>query len=104
MDWMRWTASAAILHRLGRLEEAEANLAKLNREDEQQFAAIQRADIYAQWGYPDKAFRCLEQALGYGDPGLCQVYVDPFLDPVSEDPRFDELLRKLGFGAPSGRR
>jgi TolB-like protein/thioredoxin-like negative regulator of GroEL len=97
MDWMRWTGSAAILHRLRRFEEAEENLAKLNREDEQEFAAIQRADVYAQWGRTDEAFQCLEQALHYGDPGLCQLLVDPFLDPLSDDPRFHVLLRKLGF-------
>jgi len=97
MDWMRWTGSAAILHRLGRLEEAAANLAKLDRPDEQQFAAIQRADVYAQWGDPEKAFECLDQAIHYGDPGLCQLFVDPFLDPISKDPRFAALLLKLGF-------
>lgn len=97
MDWMRWTGSAAILHRLGRFEEAEANLAKLHREDEQEFAAIQRADVYAQWGRTDEAFKCLDQALHYGDPGLCQLFVDPFLDPLSDDPRFHALLRRLGF-------
>ena len=97
MDWMRWTGSAVILDRLGRLDEAEASLAKLYREDEQEFAAKQRADVYAQWGRTDEAFKCLDQALHYGDPGLCQLFVDPFLDPLGEDPRFQALLRKLGF-------
>jgi len=102
MDWMRWLGSAVILRRLGRIEEAEANLARLNREDEQEFASMQRAEIYAQWGKPEEAFECMDQSLEYGDPGLCQIYVDPFLDPLRDDKRFDELLRRLGFTAPAG--
>jgi Flp pilus assembly protein TadD len=99
LDWMRWTGSAAILHRLGRLEEAEANLAQLNREDEQEFATVQRADVYAQWGDRERAFESLDLAVHYGDPGPCQVLVDPFLDPLRDDPRFEELLGSLGFRA-----
>ena len=61
------------------------------------FASIQRADIFSQWGDPEMAFKCLDQAVRQGDPGLCQIFVDPFLDPLRDDPRFDELLDKLGF-------
>ena len=95
--WMRWTASAVILHRLGRQQEAEANLTELSKEEDEEFATVQRADIYSQWGNPEKAFRALDQAVAYGDPGLSQVLVDPCLDPIRDDPRFDRLLEKLGF-------
>ncbi len=32
----------------------------------------------------------------YGDPGLAQLFVDPFLDPIRDDPRYIETVRKLG--------
>ena len=98
LDWMRWAAAAVILHRLGRVEEAEASLAQLSKEEEQEFATIQRADTYAQWGDTELAFRNLDLAIKYGDPGLAQLLVDPFLDPIRDDPRFVEMMEKLGFG------
>lgn len=100
LDWMRWAASAVILHRLGRIDEAQANFANLSADEEQEFATIQRADTYAQWGNLDAAFRNLELAFEYGDPGLWQLAVDPFLDPIREDPRFLEMLARLRFELP----
>jgi len=99
LDWMRWAASSVILHRLGRVEEAEANLAELNQQDNQEFATIQRADTYAQWGDTEMAFRNLDLAVEYGDPGIAQLLVDPFLDPIRDDPRFAVLIDRLGFEA-----
>jgi len=100
LDWMRWAASAVILHRLGRIDEANANFANLSADDEQEFATIQRADTYAQWGEHDKAFRNLELAFDYGDPGLWQLAVDPFLDPIRDDPRYLEMLQRLNLELP----
>jgi Flp pilus assembly protein TadD len=100
LDWMRWAASSVILHRLGRIGEAEASFANLSAVAEQEFATIQRADTYAQWGDFEKAFRNLDLAFEYGDPGLCQLYVDPSLDPIREDPRFIEMLRQIGIEPP----
>jgi TolB-like protein/Flp pilus assembly protein TadD len=96
LDWMRWAASSVILHRLGRIDEAEANFANLSADEEQEFATIQRADTYAQWGNVDMAFRNLDLAVEYGDPGLAQLHVDPFLDPIRDDPRYIEMVRSLG--------
>ena len=81
---------------LGFLKEAEANFAHLSAEEEQEFATIQRADTYAQWGNTEMAFRNLDLAFEYGDPGLAQLLVDPFLDPIRDDPRFIAMLDKLG--------
>jgi len=102
LDWMRWAASSVILHRLGRIDEAQENFANLSKEEEQEFATIQRADIYAQWGDTESAFRNLDLAVEYGDPGLAQLLVDPFLDPIREDPRFATMLEKLDFDAKRG--
>jgi len=96
LDWMRWAASSVILHRLGQFDAAEAAFANLSADEEQEFATIQRADTYAQWGNFDMAFRNLDLAVAYGDPGLAQLFVDPFLDPVRDDPRYIAMVRKLG--------
>jgi TolB-like protein/cytochrome c-type biogenesis protein CcmH/NrfG len=100
LDWMRWAASSVILHRLGRIDEAEAVFANLSADEEQEFATIQRADTYAQWGDVDMAFRNLDLAFEYGDPGLAQLYVDPFLDPIRDNPHYIEMVNKLGFELP----
>ncbi|MDH3550853.1 MAG: hypothetical protein OEQ16_16030, partial [Gammaproteobacteria bacterium] len=94
--------SSVILHRLGRIEEAEANFANLSADEEQEFATIQRADTYAQWGNFDMAFRNLDLAVEYGDPGLSQLHVDPFLDPIRDDPRYIEMVRSLGVRQTQG--
>ena len=49
-------------------------------------------------GDHDEAFRWLANARRVHDPGLMgQVFVDPILDPLRPDPRYDALLRELGF-------
>lgn len=95
--WMNWTGSALVLWRLGRIEEADAFLAKLSEDEDQEFATVQRADNYAQRGDSKLAMKNLNLALDYGDPGLSQMLIDPFLDPLRDDPRFIELMTKIGF-------
>lgn len=98
LDWMRWTGSAVVLWRLGRVEEADASLGKISEGDGLlEFAAIQRADNFAQRGDLEMAMKNLNLAFDYGDPGLAQLLVDPFLDPLRDDPRFMAIMTKLGF-------
>jgi hypothetical protein len=60
--------------------------------------AYQYATINAALGDPDEAFRWLAKAKEIRDPGLTgNVYVDPLLDPLRADPRYDALVRELGF-------
>ena len=55
----------------------------------------QLAQIYAQRGETDRAFAALDGAWTYRDAGLGNLKVDPFVDPLRRDPRFDAMLRKL---------
>jgi hypothetical protein len=59
--------------------------------------AYQYAEIYAQWGNLPKALEWLETAYRAHDPGLQQLKVDPALDPLRQEPRFQEIMRKLNF-------
>jgi TolB-like protein len=97
LSWMRHTAATSILHRLGRPAEAEAHFAALVELGKTENNFVQQADIHAQLGNIEAALACLDGALQLGDPGLAQLLVDPFLDPVRDDPRFLVLLRKVGF-------
>jgi len=98
LQWMKLTAATVILHRLGRSEEAEVHFGKLIELGIEENNFVQQAGIHAQLGQVGRALDCLELAFGQGDPGLTQLYVDPFLDPLRAEPRFEELLVKVGLG------
>ena len=58
-------------------------------------ALYQQSQVLAQWGEKDAAFATLNRALQVGDSGLLFARSDPFLDPIRNDPRFDDLLNRL---------
>ncbi len=60
-------------------------------------ALYQYAQIYAQLGMVDRALVNLRQAQETRDPGMAQIRVDPFLDPLRDDPRFAAIEAKLNF-------
>ena len=45
---------------------------------------------------PDVALRCLEEAIARSETWVSFIGVDPRLDPLRTDPRFPELLTRLG--------
>jgi len=55
------------------------------------------ASVYAALGEADAAFEWLEKAYERRSLELTQIHVDPGFDPLRSDPRFQELLRRLGF-------
>jgi hypothetical protein len=57
------------------------------------------AAIYASAGQADRAFDWLERALVTRDAMLVLLASHPDFDPVRTDPRFPELMRRMGFGA-----
>lgn len=60
-------------------------------------ATYQYGEIYAQLGDGDRAFAEWENAIRAKDGGLMYLKVDPFLDPIRNDPRYAALLRRLNF-------
>ncbi len=57
----------------------------------------QQAQVLAQWGKTGEALDALEKAFAVKDSGLVTLLVDPYLDPLRGDPRFDALLQSIHF-------
>ena len=50
---------------------------------------------YAQRGDHDRAIEWLERAYKQRDAALIEVFGDPLLDGLADDPRFKAFLRKM---------
>ncbi len=48
-------------------------------------------------GETEEALTWLERAYEEREPLLIGAKTDPLLDPLRSDPRFDDLLRRIGF-------
>ena len=90
------TSRALVEGKRGNRAKAEAALATMIREfgDKDHY---QYAQVYAQWGEPDRAIEQLRQARAVDDAGLVQMYSDPLLAPLRKRPEFIELLKSLRF-------
>ncbi len=55
------------------------------------------ATFFAELGEKDKAFAALNEALETKDQHTAQMKIDPYMNPLRDDPRFQELLKKAGF-------
>ena len=87
---------ATLAARTGNRAEAERILAGLQISD---FAYFQIAQVLAQLGRKDEAIAALDQAYKNRDSGLTTVLVDPLLDPLRDDPRFDAIVKRIDFPA-----
>jgi serine/threonine protein kinase/tetratricopeptide (TPR) repeat protein len=81
----------------GHRQEAEAVLAKLNEiEKTKTVSHYWGAITYAALGEKDKAFAELEKAYQARDWFLQRLKVDPFMDPLRDDSRFADLVKRIG--------
>jgi len=53
------------------------------------------ATCYAALGEKDLAFQWLEKAMEEHDPEMARLRVDPMMDPIRDDPRFQDYLGRL---------
>lgn len=58
------------------------------------------AGIYAALGDKDRAFEWLDKAVQNRDFFLTEMQSHPYMDPLRSDPRFREMIRKIGFPEP----
>ncbi len=87
----------------GRKAEALASLAKLQQEAEARSIRIYVRDLaYIQLalGNKTKATDLFEEAINEHDPTVVWLGVDPRVDALRDEPRFQELLKRIGL--PTG--
>jgi TolB-like protein/Tfp pilus assembly protein PilF len=93
-----WTrvCLALVYNKLGRHVDAVAifrkNLALVG-----DIQSYQYAEIYTQWGNAAKALDWLETAVRVRDSGLGWLKIDPLLDPLRKESRFQAIERDLKF-------
>ncbi len=84
--------------RSGRRDKAQKVLDELKESSKRRY--VQSCDvalIHVGLGENDVAFRLLEKAYTERDESLVIIKVDPRLDPLRSDPRYTDLLRRMGF-------
>jgi serine/threonine protein kinase len=82
---------------LGRHDEAGDILARLEEESRTQYVRAEYLAMgFAATGHIDKAFAALNSAYHARSAGLIYLHLDPGYEPLHADPRFGELVRKIG--------
>jgi eukaryotic-like serine/threonine-protein kinase len=91
---------AALAHALaetGSVVEARKILADLIERSRRSYVSPTNiAVVYAGLGENDEAMECLEKALAEHNAGLMMLKVHPVFDPLRSDPRYQDLLRRIG--------
>ena len=82
---------------LNRREEADEILARLEGESRQQYVRAEYLAMgHAAVGDFDRAFEALERAYQTRSAGLIYLHLDPGYEPLRADPRYKELVRRIG--------
>ena len=79
----------------GKREKAQAILKRLEKTNEY-VSPEELANLYVSLGERENAFASLEKAYGAHDLQLQYLGTDPDLDPLRSDPRFTDLMRRVG--------
>jgi TolB-like protein len=91
---------AVAQHVVGDREAADAALADLIAKAREGFA-YQIAEVYAVRGEADKAFEWLQRSFDDRDAGMLGLLVDPLLRGLRDDPRYKNLVAKVGLPTAS---
>jgi len=96
----RWLSVVVLGHayaKMGNRDKAERQIAELqNMAKTRYIRPYYIASIYAALGDKDKAFAELERSFEERNVYLNRVNSDPFADPLRDDPRFRDLLKRMG--------
>jgi tetratricopeptide (TPR) repeat protein len=87
-----------IYAREGRVAEAKAVIEQMKQEVQRTgIGRYEVALIYAGMGDKENAFAWLQTALKTRDKGMLYLKIDPCVDPLRSDPRFQQMLTAVGF-------
>jgi tetratricopeptide (TPR) repeat protein len=82
----------------GNKVDARRLLAELEEKSKQEFVSPYLvATVYVALDEKQRAIELLEEAYAKRSIDVVQAKVDPKLDPLRDDPRFQELMKKIGF-------
>jgi tetratricopeptide (TPR) repeat protein len=82
---------------LDRKEEAEEILTRLEAESKQHYVRSEYLAMgHAAIGNMDRAFESLERAYQARSAGLIYLHLDPGYDPLRGDPRYTEMVNRIG--------
>ena len=81
-----------------RTQEAKAVLEELERRQREQYVSpLSFAQVFIGIGETDQAFEWLDRTLDERNRAVLFLKQDPMYDPLHSDPRFTDLLRRIGF-------
>jgi serine/threonine-protein kinase len=91
-----WLGAAYI--QAGDMAAAEAVLQELLEQAKQSFSVpLPLAVLYIAMGRKDEAFDWLNRAADGRDTILCYIQSMPTFDPLRDDPRYEQLIERMGF-------
>jgi serine/threonine protein kinase/tetratricopeptide (TPR) repeat protein len=91
------SATSYAYAKTGRRREAEAVINQLEELEKTRYIINYWVAVtYAALGEKDAAFAELEKAYQARDWFLPRIKTDPFMDPLRDDPRFNDLIRRIG--------
>ena len=94
--WMSAVVIAQAYANQGKRVEAEQQISLLRELAKTRYVRpYYIASIYTALGEKDKAFAELEESFAERDCYLGRLTVDPFMDPLRDDPRFKDLLKRM---------
>lgn len=92
LAWLGWAYAAA-----GQVEEARVVCDELERRASVEYVPwVPRGWVHGALAEADEAFACFDRAAGETEPTLGTIHLPPF-DPLRDDPRFVDLLQRLGY-------
>ena len=93
----KWGHLGNAYARAGQRAEAQRLLQKSIEQSKHEVGANEVALVYAGLGEKDRAFEWLEKAYKVHEGDMSFLKVDPPLDPLRSDPRFQDLVRRMNF-------
>jgi TolB-like protein/Flp pilus assembly protein TadD len=95
-SWLSMVVLAHAYAKQGKRSEAEHQISSLRDLGKTNYIrSYYIASIYAALGDKDKAFAELERSFEERDCYLGRISVDPFMDPLRDDPRFKNLTKRM---------
>ena len=98
IDGLSLSAKAKVLAIQGKRREAEGVLVQMRRLAETQYVSpFEIAAVYVSLNDRDQAFAYLNKAYDDGSEHLGFMRNMPLFDPIRDDPRYSELIKRIGF-------